>query len=127
MCAAGKGATSGSAWFGNTTTGQYTPVSMTAPAGSALVGNMAEFILEDPSYGSSVKNLTEFLFPDFGASFFYNCLASTTINSGQSSGPEYALNDAYLINIVQNGQTLSTAEVDGTVMMMYSGNSGPAT
>jgi hypothetical protein len=127
VCApVGKGATSGSAWFGNTTTGQYHPVGMTAPAGSALIGNMAEFILEDPSYGSSTGGLTEYAFPDFGASFFYNCLAGTTINNGQSQGPEFALKDAWLINIVQNNQTLSTAEADGTVLMMYSGNSGPA-
>jgi hypothetical protein len=125
VCAHGQGATTGTALIGNTTTGQYTHALLRATVGTPLVGNVAEFILEDPSYGP-LANSTPYPFLDYSASFFCSCLAGTIVGANLNSGNEYTLDDAPLV-MAQNCEMLSTVEVeDGIVLMVYTGSSGPA-
>jgi hypothetical protein len=116
VCApAGAGATTGSVFLSNTSTGQYVSAQPTAPSGTKLVGNCAEWIMEDPSLGG-----TEAPFPDYGAEFFYDCLAGT------AKDVEKNLSGATLLNLVEGSATLSTAvEESNTILMTYSGTSGP--
>ena len=94
-------------------TGTSTNVSAPTPA-SALAGQNAEWILEDDSIGSSLAP-----FSDYGAEFFYDCLAG----AGQS---ELNISNATLVNIVQGGSTVSTAVMETpSVLMTYFGTAGP--
>ena len=117
MCApGGAGSTTGYVLLGNTSTGQYVSAQPNAPPGTKLVGNCAEWIMEDPSVGGS-----EAPFPDYGAEFFYDCQAGTV------KDVEKNLSGAVLLNLVQNPPTtLSTAvEESATILMTYAGTSGP--
>ncbi len=116
VCApAGAGATTGYVMLSNTSTGQYVSAQPTAPPGTKLVANCAEWILEDPSLGGS-----EAAFPDYGAEFFWDCQAGT------AKQVEKNLSGATLLNLVEGSGTLSTAvEESNTILMTYSGTSGP--
>ncbi|KAE9366601.1 concanavalin A-like lectin/glucanase [Stipitochalara longipes BDJ] len=117
VCApGGAGSTTGSVLLGNTSTGQYVSAQLTAPSGTKLVGNCAEWIMEDPSLGGS-----EAPFPDYAAEFFYDCQAGTAKNV------EKNLSGATLLNLVESPPTtLSTAVAESdTILMTYAGNSGP--
>jgi hypothetical protein len=115
VCApGGPGATTGTVILSNTSTGQYASVQQTAPPGTTLVGNCAEWIMEDPDWDGS-----EAPFPDYGAEFFYDC------QTGTAKGSEQNLSSATFLNLVEGGTTLSTAVPEGsTVLMTYSGTSG---
>jgi hypothetical protein len=116
VCApAGAGATTGYVFLSNTSNGEFVSAQPTAPPGTKLVGNCAEWIMEDPSVGGS-----EAPFPDYGAEFFYDCQAGTAKNV------EKNLNGAEFLNLVQGSSTLSTSLGEsGTILMTYSGISGP--
>ena len=116
VCApAGAGATTGYVFLSNTSNGEFVSAQPTAPPGTKLVGNCAEWIMEDPSVGGS-----EAPFPDYGAEFFYDCQAGTAKNV------ERNLNGAAFLNLVQGSSTLSTSVGEsGTILMTYSGISGP--
>ena len=93
--------------------GTSTNVSAPTPA-SALVGKNAEWIVEDDTLGSSLAP-----FSDYGAEFFYDCLAG----AGQD---EENISNATLVNMVQNGVTVSTAVMETpSVLMTYTGDAGP--
>jgi hypothetical protein len=112
----GAGATKGYVFLSNTSTGQYVSAQPTAPGTTKLVGNCAEWIMEDPSLGGS-----EAPFPDYGAEFFYDCQAGTAKNVAKN------LSGATLLNLVENPPTtLSTAVAESdTILMTYAGDSGP--
>ena len=113
VCApAGAGATLGYVILSNASTGQYASVQLTAPPGTQLLGNCAEWIMEDPGVGGS-----EAPFPDYGTEFFYDCQAGT------AKGSEMNLSSATYVNLVQGGTTLSTAVPEGATILMTT--SGP--
>ncbi|PMD38638.1 concanavalin A-like lectin/glucanase [Hyaloscypha variabilis F] len=107
--------TTGYASVHNTTANLYTSTAVDAPnAAAALQGQNAEWILEDDTIGSS-----EAPFSDYGAVFFYDCLAAT-------KDKEVNVSNATLVNMVQGTTTVSTAvEESPSVLMTYSGDSGP--
>lgn len=73
-----------------------------------IQGQTAEWITEDFSSisGSNPVVYTPVPFANYGATFLYNCWASST---GSGSTTESNLTNATLLNIVQNNTTLSTA------------------
>jgi hypothetical protein len=75
LCSSGAGATEGTVYWTNVTTGASTNVTFTAPTGVKLVGNCAEWIME----GNAPL-------PDYGEIFFSNCQAvlnnNVTVNGG---------------------------------------------
>jgi Peptidase A4 family len=77
----GAGSTTGTVFFSNRTTGQSTSVGLTAPAGTSLTGNSAEWIVEAPTVDGSQSALA-----DYGEVFFSVCDAYTakgvTIDGG---------------------------------------------
>jgi Peptidase A4 family len=70
---------------------------ITAPSGTKLVGNSAEWIVETPIVGGALTQM-----PEYGEVFFSNCEAAltngTVINGGTGNN----------INLGQNGTTVST-------------------
>lgn len=78
----GVGSTTGTVYFTNRTTGASMSYALTAPAGTKLVGNCAEWIVEAPTVGGSQSALA-----DYGEVFFSVCEAvttpgNTTVNGG---------------------------------------------
>lgn len=82
LCSAsGAGSTTGTVYFTNRTTGASTSVTLTAPSGTQLVGNSAEWIVEAPTVGGAQSAIA-----DYGEVFFSVCEAQThnnvTVNGG---------------------------------------------
>jgi hypothetical protein len=82
LCSAsGGGSTTGTVYITNRTTGASTSINLTAPQGTTLVGNSAEWIVEAPTVGGSQSALA-----DYGEVFFSVAEAvtktSTTVNGG---------------------------------------------
>jgi hypothetical protein len=47
-------------WFENITAGTYTTPFTTAPAGATFVGNSAEWVMERPTVGGSLADLSDY-------------------------------------------------------------------
>jgi hypothetical protein len=92
----GPGATSATINVLNATTGVYTSYTITAPTGTHLVGNSAEWIAEVPTVSGKIGTM-----PDYGQIFFSQAQATqsdgTVVNGGTGNN----------INIVQNNVMLS--------------------
>jgi hypothetical protein len=96
------GNTHGSALFNNLTSGATTNVGIDPPAGTSLVGNVAEWIVEDP--GMAGGGL--FPFPNYGSTHFTDCSAG-------SQNIELDLNAAKVIDLVDASNTvLSSAYIE---------------
>jgi Peptidase A4 family len=99
--------THGTAMFTNETTGLAANFGIDPPAGVALSGNVAEWIVEDPALNST----TLYPFPNYGLITFRNC------NAG-SKNVSRKLSDGCPINLVDGaGNVISEAtfESDGTL------------
>jgi hypothetical protein len=96
LCTSGAGATTASAYFMNRTTGASTGFQFSAPSGTKLVGNCAEWIVEAPTVGGAQSALT-----DYGEVFFSVCEAvltnNVTVNGGTGDN----------INLTAGGETVS--------------------
>jgi hypothetical protein len=81
MLLCSSGPTTGTVYFTNRTTGASTSVALTAPAGTTLAGNCAEWIVEAPTVGGAQSAIA-----DYGEVFFSVCEAVTqkgvTVNGG---------------------------------------------
>ena len=102
LCSAqGAGSTTGTVYFTNRTTGASTSVTLTAPSGTQLVGNSAEWIVEAPTVGGAQSALA-----DYGEVFFSVCDAYTvggvTVEGGTGNN----------INMTAGGNTVS----DGVII-----------
>ena len=97
ICTNGAASTTATIYFGNHTSGVATSYQITAPSGTKLVGNSAEWIVETPRVNGVLSNM-----PDYGEVFFSTCQASlkngSLINGGTGNN----------INLVGNNTTLST-------------------
>jgi hypothetical protein len=80
LCTSGAGATSASAYFTNRTTGASTSLTFTAPSGTSLTGNSAEWVVEAPTVGGSQS-----LMADYGEVFFSVCEAVAGDTSGHTT------------------------------------------
>jgi hypothetical protein len=101
ICTAkGVGSTTATIYFGNQTSGISTSYQITAPSGTTLSGNSAEWIVETPVVNGVLSDM-----PDYGQVFFSTCEAYLTngslVNGGTGNN----------INLVQSGKTLSTASL----------------
>lgn len=110
LCTSGAGATTATVFLTNRTTGDSTSVGLTAPAGTTLVGNCAEWIVEAPTVDGAQSSMA-----DYGQVFFSVCEAflgtigsgGTTVNGG--TGDNINMTDS-AGNEVSAG-TLTTATV----------------
>jgi hypothetical protein len=93
----------------NVTTGVSTGFTFTAPAGTTLVGNTAEWIVERPGINGSTSQLA-----DFGAVYFDGCIASTQANRSEFGG------SGTLLDMVENGRTVTTAKSENSQLIKVS-------
>jgi hypothetical protein len=92
----------GTAMFVNQTTGLTANYGIDPPAGVSLSGNVAEWIVEDPSQSSGAL----YPFPNYGVTNFQNCHAG-------SKNISLNLNDACPMNLVDGaGNVLSEGVID---------------
>ena len=96
ICTTGAGATTASVSFSNRTTGASTSFNFSAPSGTQLVGNCAEWIVEAPTVGGAQSAIA-----DYGEVFFSVCegfLANgNTVNGGTGNN----------INLTAGGNVVS--------------------
>jgi len=108
LCAGpGAGATSATIFFTNRTTGDSTSLGFSAPQGTALVGNCAEWIVEAPTVGGQQSAMA-----DYGEVFFSVCQAflgggGGTIDGGTGDN----MNMVDSANNVVSGGTLVTPTI----------------
>jgi hypothetical protein len=93
----GAGSTTATIFFSNLTSGVSTSYSITAPSGTKLVGNSAEWIVETPVVNGELTQM-----PDYGEVFFSTCEGYLTNGNAVGGGTGNS------INLVQNGKTVST-------------------
>lgn len=123
VCGA-AGSTSGFVGLTNVSSGQATSTTIPSPKlGIAVQGLTAEWVMEDPSYA----NLTPQPFADYGATFFYDTIASSVDSTGSQ---ESDLTSATLINMTTTGTASgveeSTALIENhEVLMVYAFNHNP--
>ncbi|MBV8902356.1 MAG: hypothetical protein JOZ22_01875 [Acidobacteriia bacterium] len=108
----GAGSTSGTVFWTNVTTGASTNVHLTAPGGTSLIGNCAEWIVEAPTVGGGQSALA-----DYGEVFFSVCEAvtnkGTVVNGGTGSN----------INMTAGGKVVSDGNLitPTIVQCLYAG------
>lgn len=110
----GAGSTTGTVYVTNRTTGVSTSVGLTAPSGTTLVGNSAEWIVEAPQVGGAQSALA-----DYGEVFFSVCEAvtsppsNTTVNGGSGDN----------INMTAGGKVVSDGNLitPTIVQCLYAG------
>jgi hypothetical protein len=108
----GAGSTTATIFFSNTTSGVSTSYTITAPSGTQLAGNSAEWVVETPLVNGVLTSM-----PDYGEVFFSTCEAYLTngsvVNGGTSNN----------INCVQNGKTVSsgTLVTPTIILVQYTG------
>jgi len=94
-------ATQGYAYLVNYNNNQAVEIGFTAPSGTKLVGNSAEWVVERPSVGGSLANLTNYIMDPFWdayayteSSAFFDINGATPVDMEDNSGnvisyPEY--------------------------------------
>jgi len=95
ICTSGAGATTASVFLTNRTSGASTSFNITAPAGTSLTGNCAEWIVEAPTVNGEQSALA-----DYGEVFFSVCEAvsnSSTVYGGAGNN----------INMTSGGNVVS--------------------
>jgi hypothetical protein len=109
LCSAqGAGSTTGTVYITNRTTGDSVSVGLTAPQGTTLVGNCAEWIVEAPTVGGAQSAIA-----DYGEVFFSVCEAvagSTTIDGGTGDN----------INLTAGGSTVSSGQLTTSTVVQCS-------
>jgi hypothetical protein len=74
-------ATQGHAYLVNLTTNQSVEIGFTAPSGTSLVGNSAEWVVERPSVGGNLATLTNYV-----DDTFWDCYAYTEASESYTPG-----------------------------------------
>jgi len=112
ICTTGANATTASVFFSNRTTGASTSLNFSAPAGTKLVGNCAEWIVEAPTVGGAQSAIA-----DYGEVFFSVCEAFTTSNTTVNGGT------GDNINMTAGGKTVSAGNLitPTVVQCLYEG------
>ncbi|WP_428329472.1 G1 family glutamic endopeptidase [Mucilaginibacter sp.] len=95
----------------NETTGTHAGFTFNAPAGTTLIGNTAEWIVERPGIGGSTSNLAK-----FGEVYFDTAVASTKAGVSKDAGT------GILLNMVEGSTTVSTALVENATLIKLTSN-----
>jgi hypothetical protein len=108
LCSSGgAGSTTGTVYWTNTTTGAATSVTLTAPSGTQLVGNCAEWIVEAPTVGGSQSALG-----DYGSVTFTVCEAVTETNTTVDGGTGDTINMTAGGTVVSEATVITTTSVE---------------
>jgi hypothetical protein len=108
LCSAnGAGSTTGTVSITNRTTGATTSVTLTAPAGTQLKGNSAEWIVEAPTVGG-----TQSAVADYGQVFFNVCEAVTVKGVTVGGGTGDNMNMVVGNSVVSDGSLITSTVVE---------------
>ncbi len=107
ICSTGQGATTGTVYFTNRTSGDSMSVGLTAPAGTSLQGNSAEWVVEAPTVNGGQSALA-----DYGEVFFSSCEAVTTANATIDGGTGDNINMTAGGNTVSDGILLTSTVIE---------------
>jgi hypothetical protein len=114
ICTTGANATTASAFFSNRTTGASTSFSFNAPAGTKLVGNCAEWIVEAPTVGGAQSAVA-----DYGEVFFSVCEAfltnGATVNGGTGNNINMTANNKIVSEGILVAPTVVQCQYAGAV------------
>jgi hypothetical protein len=102
ICVEDGSTTKATVFLSNQTQGTSTSFEITAPTGTSLSGNCAEWIVERPSVGGVVQGLAR-----YGTVSFANTSAALTDGSGGTLDGATGDN----INMTDGGQTISTGQL----------------
>jgi hypothetical protein len=94
----GAGATTARVFFTNRTSGAATSFDISAPAGTKLVGNCIEWIVEAPTVNGVQSQIA-----DYGQVFFTHCLAKTT----DANAAPVTVDTGDSINMTADGSVVS--------------------
>jgi len=108
----GAGSTSATCYFTNRTNGASTSFGFNAPAGTKLVGNCAEWIVEAPTVGGSQSEVA-----DYGEVFFSVCEAFTTNGTTVDGGTGDNINMTNGSSVVSDGNLITPT----VVQCLYAG------
>jgi hypothetical protein len=86
--------TQGNAYLANFNTNQYVFVSFSAPAGTHLVGNSAEWVVERPGIGGGLATLTNYISDMFADGYAWT-VAGTPYDPGSSGAIQVTMADNY--------------------------------
>ena len=113
--------TTGHAYMVNYSTNQAVSVTFTAPAGTALVGNSAEWVVERPSVSGGLATLT-----DYVQDFMVNTYAANFFGQVEAPGYVVAGSNAMPLTMLDNvGYPISQVDLLGTASLwFYEQNSG---
>jgi hypothetical protein len=104
--------TTATVYFTNNSNGASTSFQFTAPQGTKLVGNCAEWIVEAPTVGGSLAKLAR-----YGAVYFDSAYAETSANVLVNGGA------GNTISMTGGGKTISTPTVETQTLIkcLYTG------
>ncbi len=119
-------ATSGTAYFHNYSTGQILSVQLTAPAGTKLVGDSAEWVVERPTIVSggvpNLATLTNYVDISLPLGLAWNTTASNPTYYYPGANP--SAGNMYLLSMVDdNGKVISTPTIENFNFVWFQ-NSG---
>lgn len=113
LCSSGAGgATTGTVYWTNITTGASTNATLTAPSGVKLVGNCAEWIVEAPTVGGGQSALA-----DYGEVFFSVCEAFTNNGTAVDGGTQNNINMTAGGKVISDGNLITPT----VVQCLYAG------
>jgi hypothetical protein len=108
----GANATTATTYFSNRTTGASTSFNFTAPSGTKLVGNCAEWIVEAPTVNGAQSAIA-----DFGEVFFSVCEAFLTNGNTVNGSTGNNINLSAGGNVVSDGVLISPT----VIQCLYNG------
>ena len=108
----GAGSTTATVYFSNRTTGASTSYNFSAPGGTTLVGNSAEWIVEAPTVGGAQSAIA-----DYGQVFFNVCDAGPLSGAAVNGGTGNNINLTAGGSVVSQGVLVSPTVVE----CLYSG------
>jgi hypothetical protein len=108
----GAGSTTATVFFTNRTSGASTSFSFSAPAGTSLAGNSAEWIVEAPTVGGAQSSIA-----DYGEVFFSSCQAVTTTGTVLNAGSGDDINMTAGGSVVSDGVLVAPT----VVQCLYTG------
>jgi hypothetical protein len=114
--------TSGHAFFVDFTEGESMSLAFDAPAGTSLVGNSAEWVIERPAFGNTLAKLTNYAACPFDFCYALGGSNRSLVYSpgGGASGTIYSLQ-----MLDENGNVISTPNLVGPAALWFS-DSGSA-
>jgi hypothetical protein len=103
-------ATAGHAYLQNLNVNQSVTINFAAPAGTKLIGEAAEWVLERPTVGSALATL-----PNFGGEYFVGAVAKTVI--GRVALP--ATPSSTAITMVSGSTPIATPSLTGVEAVLF--------